>query len=112
MQYSVIQTGGKQYKVTPGAIIEVENLKKESGDVSFDSVLLRVDGEKVEIGTPFLSGVSISGKILGVKKGEKIRVSQFKAKARQRRTIGHRKLLTTVEITTFGKKSAPTKKTA
>lgn len=112
MQYTVIETGGKQYKVAVGDVIEVETLKIDSGDVSFDSVLLHVDGEKAEIGTPFISGFSVSGKVIGTKKGEKIRVSQFKAKARQRRTIGHRKLLSRVEITVLGKKTASTKKTA
>lgn len=112
MQYVVIETGGKQYKVSSGSVIEVENLKKDSGDFTFEKVLLLVDGDKVEMGTPFISGFSVSGKVLGTKKGEKIRVSQFKAKARQRRTIGHRKLLTSVEITSIGKKASSTKKAA
>ncbi len=110
MEYAVIQTGGKQYKVSSGSVLDVESLKIESGDIVFDEVLLHVDGEKVEIGTPYISGLSVSAKILGAKKGEKIRVSQFKAKARQRRTIGHRKQLSTIEIVGIGKKAAPTKK--
>lgn len=110
MEYAVIQTGGKQYKVSAGSVLDVESLKKESGDISFDEVLLHVDGDKVEIGTPFIAGFSVSAKILASKKGVKIRVSQFKAKARERRTIGHRKQLSTIEIITIGKKSAPVKK--
>lgn len=110
MQYAVIQTGGKQYKVMSGTVLDVESLKKDSGEVIFEDVLLHVDDDKVEIGTPFITGVSVTAKITGSKKGEKIRVSQFKAKARHRRTIGHRQTLSTIEIVSIGKKAAPAKK--
>lgn len=109
MEYAIISSGGKQYKVTPGMAFEVESLKKDTGNVDFDQVLLHVSGENVNIGTPFISGFIVSAKIIGTKKGEKIRVSKFKAKSRYRRSIGHRQSLTTVEILSLGGVKAPSK---
>ncbi len=98
MQYAIIQTGGKQYKVSPGTILEVDRLKDAKESVSFDKVLLLVDGTDVKIGNPYLKDVVVNGKVLEEKKGEKIRVSKFLAKSRYRKTIGFRALLSKVEI--------------
>lgn len=102
MEYAIIQTGGKQYKVTPGMVFEVENLGKDTGTVDFTDVLLYVSGDDMNLGTPFISGFSVNAKIIGAKRGEKIHVSKFKAKSRYRKTIGHRQSLTTVEILSLG----------
>ena len=98
MQYAIIQTGGKQYKVSPGTILEVDRLKDTKESVSFDKVLLLVDGTDVKIGNPYLKDVVVNGKVLEEIKGEKIRVSKFLAKSRYRKTIGFRALLSKVEI--------------
>lgn len=94
--FAVIETGGKQYKVTKGDVLDIEKLEGKDGEtVKFDKVLL-VD-EKV--GTPTVSGASVTGKIVGHKRGEKIVVFKMKAKKRYSRTQGHRQEITTVEIT-------------
>ena len=107
MEYAIIRTGGKQYKVTPGDIIEIDRLPQDkTEDVIFEDVLLHVLDNKIEIGKPRLKA-KVKAKILEHKKGEKIRVSKFKAKSRYRKTIGFRAFLTKVQIekiTTASKK--------
>jgi len=99
MKYAVITSGGKQYKVTQGQVLELDKLTAEPGaEYKFDNVLLLVDGEKVEIGAPYLKNVAVTAKILEQTKGDKVRVAKFKAKARYRRVQGFRSLLTKVEI--------------
>lgn len=109
MEYAIIQNGGKQYKVHPGLVLEVDNLNLTDGVFTFDNVLLHVNGDKVEIGMPYISGFSVQAKVLGAKKGEKIHVSKFKAKSKYRKTIGFRASLTSVEIVSLGKKAAEKK---
>ena len=99
MDYAVIKTGGKQYRVSTGDILEIDKLPQlKESVVTFEDVLLWVTGDQVKIGKPVLSDVKVRAKILEQKKGEKIRVSKFKAKSRYRRTIGFRPLLTKVVI--------------
>jgi large subunit ribosomal protein L21 len=99
MQYAIIETGGKQYKISKGEILEVEKLgEKTDAKISFDKVLLYVDGEDVQIGMPYLSGVDIKAKVLKDLKGEKIRVAKFKAKSHFHKVTGHRQSLTQVQI--------------
>ena len=98
MQYAVVKSGGKQYRVSPGDVIEVDRLPQEGGDVEFNNVLLHVDGEKIQIGTPMLDGVTVVGKIVEHFKDEKVRVARFKAKSRYRQVYGHRSHLTKVQI--------------
>lgn len=103
MQYAVIKTGGKQYKVYEGETIEVDRLALDKdGLVSFSQVLLWVNDGQVLIGAPFIPDIKVTGKILDHIKGEKIRVSKFKAKARYRRVMGFRPFLTRVQITKIG----------
>jgi large subunit ribosomal protein L21 len=100
MKYAVFQTGGKQYKAQEGSVLEVEKIVGEAdSDLKFDQVLLYADNGNFQVGTPHVSGAQVTGKVLEQKKGEKIRVSKFKAKARYRRVTGHRQLLTKVQIT-------------
>lgn len=99
MKYAVIKTGGKQYKVSEGDIIDVERLKhKKDEKVVFDNVLLLVSETTVKIGKPFLNGEKVEGKLLDNLKGDKIRVSKFKAKVRYRKTIGFRPSISRVRI--------------
>jgi large subunit ribosomal protein L21 len=100
MAFAVIQTGGKQYKVSPGDIIEVELLseKKEGDKVSFDEVLLSSDGKNVSVGAPSVSGKKVSGTVLSEGKGKKVTVIRFKSKSRWRREKGHRQYRMKVEI--------------
>lgn len=103
MKYAVIVQSGKQYKVKPGDIIEVDRLEAaQATKIVLPEVLLYVNEDKVEIGTPFVKEVTIAAKVLEHKKGEKIRVAKFKAKARYRKVIGFRPYLTKLQIETIG----------
>lgn len=99
MKYAVIKTGGKQYRVSEGDIIEIDRLAAElDHQVEFDKILLFVADDTVKIGKPNLTDVSVKGKVLEQIKGKKIRVAKFKAKARYRRVTGFRSQLTSVKI--------------
>lgn len=110
MEYAIILSGGKQFKVTPGMKLDVDNLKQTGKEAEFKNVLLHVSGDIVKIGKPYISGMTIHAKVLGNKKGEKIRVSKFKGKARYRKTIGFRASLTTLEFLPFSVSHAKDKK--
>ena len=94
---AVIKVGGKQYYVSEGSEIYVEKLNAEIGDeVVFDQVLM-IDAK---IGSPYLTGVTVTGKVLKNGKNKKIRVFKYKSKSRSnRKTQGHRQPYTKIEIT-------------
>ncbi|MCD5396145.1 MAG: 50S ribosomal protein L21 [Candidatus Pacebacteria bacterium] len=96
---AVIKTGGKQYLVKVGDKIQIEKIKEDVGkEVVFDKVLLVEKQKKVQIGTPFVEGAKVIGKVLEHKKGKKITVFKYKPKKRYRKKQGHRQLYTVVEI--------------
>jgi len=96
---AVIKTGGKQYIVSPGQKIKIEKLeKKEGAEVSFNSVLLLEKNKAVEIGTPTLKGVKVTGKVLKQDKAKKVIVFKYKAKKKYQVKKGHRQPFTEVEI--------------
>ncbi len=97
--YAIIETGGKQYKVSAGDIIEVEKLEKNPEDkVSFDRVLLTADGEKISVGQPYLAGASVSAKVLAQGKDPKVVIFKYHNKTNYRRKTGHRQPFTRVAI--------------
>lgn len=98
MEYVVIEIGGKQYRVGAGDIIEVDRITQDSDSISFDKILLAVNGEDVKIGKPYVDGANVSAKLLENFKGDKIRVGRFTAKSRHRRVIGFRPSLTRIQI--------------
>jgi large subunit ribosomal protein L21 len=96
---AVIETGGKQYLVSPKEKVVLEKLTAKEGEtVTFDKVLLTVDGDKVNIGKPHLSGGKVVAKVLSQEKSDKIVVFKYRAKSRYRRKQGHRQQQTVVEI--------------
>lgn len=100
MKYAVIKSGGKQYRVCEGDIIEVDRLSFAKGEkASFSEVLLWVNDGEIKIGTPQVLGTKVTGKVIDQLKGKKIRVAKFKAKAKYRRVMGFRPSLTRVQIT-------------
>lgn len=102
MQYAVIKTGGKQYRVSPGDVIEVERLSETAGGaINFEEVLLLTTDGQSNFGFPRVENAVVVGKILDHLKGEKIRVSTFKSKVRYRRVHGHRQYLSKVMIESF-----------
>lgn len=103
MNYAVIKTGGKQYKVSVGDIIEIDKISvKDDGKVVFEDVLLLSTDSGVKIGEPTIAGEKVEGKLLEHLKGDKVRVSKFKSKVRYRRVTGFRASLSKVQIEKIG----------
>jgi large subunit ribosomal protein L21 len=99
MEYAVVKTGGKQYKATKGAVIAVDNLGiKEGKETMLGDVMLVVSDGKVQIGKPMVKNAKVKAKILEETRGDKIKVSKFKAKARYRRVMGFRPTYTRLQI--------------
>ena len=96
----VIETGGKQYLIQSGQTLKVEKLKdaKEGGKVSFDKILLLIEGEEVKIGKPYVEGVKVSAEVKKEGRAEKVTVLRYKRKTRMRRKMGHRQPFTEVII--------------
>jgi large subunit ribosomal protein L21 len=89
--YAVIETGGKQYRVSPGQTIEVELLPAEpGGTVTFDEVLLVSNENETLVGAPFVPGAKVVTIVARETRGPKIIVFKYKSKKRYRRTTGHR----------------------
>jgi large subunit ribosomal protein L21 len=97
--YAVIQTGGKQYRVSEGDVIEVSLMEGNSGDaVEFTQVLLLEQEGNLKVKKQDLGGSKVVGKIMGNKKGKKIRVFRYKKRKNTMRTKGSRAQYTTVSI--------------
>ena len=97
--YAIIETGGKQYRVSVGDRISVERLAaEESDEITIDRVLLLGGDGDVKVGTPVVSGATVTAKIDNHFRGEKIDVFKYKPKKRYRRKIGHRQALTHLTI--------------
>lgn len=98
-QFAIIETGGKQYRVSPGQKIRVEKLSAGgAGAIVFDKVLLRSEGGRAEIGTPYVSGAKVEAKLLGNFRGEKKIVFKYHSKTRFRKKKGHRQEQSFVEV--------------
>lgn len=97
--YAIVETGGKQFQVKPGDVLDVEKLNAGEGDeITLDQVLLIRDGENLQIGKPRLENASVKAKVLGQGRGKKIKVFKFKKRKQYRRTQGHRQYLTRIKI--------------
>jgi large subunit ribosomal protein L21 len=97
--YAIIETGGKQYRVSEGTICNVEKLDTGVGEeVVFDKVLLINNEDRTDVGSPYLTGRKVSAKVLAQGKGKKIIVFKFKPKKNYRRKQGHRQPFTRVVI--------------
>ena len=107
--YAIIESCGKQYKVAEGDVVLFEKLDVEEGKkVTFDKVILVSEEGKVQVGTPYVKGIKVEGKVISHGKGKKIIVFKMKAKKNYRRKQGHRQPYTKVEITSI--KTATAKK--
>ncbi|HEX5473669.1 MAG TPA: 50S ribosomal protein L21 [Vicinamibacterales bacterium] len=98
--FAIIQSGGRQVKVTPGSVITVDRIDLQPGDhVSIDQVLfVEKDGGEVLAGAPFVANVAVVGVVDGEARGPKIRVFKKKRRKGMRRTKGHRSTYTRVQI--------------
>lgn len=99
MAYAILKSGGKQYKVAEGDIIDVEKLDAEAGqETTFSDVLFHADGDRLTHGSPLLPGASVVGEIVEQHKGEKVIAFKYRRRKGYHRTVGHRRKLTRVKI--------------
>lgn len=96
---AVLKTGGKQYRVEPGAVLRVEKLPAEVGSkVEFDDILLVGKGSDAKVGTPIVEGAKVTGTVTAHGRGEKLIVYKFRRRKQYRRKRGHRQAYTEVRI--------------
>ena len=110
--YAVFRSGGKQYRASKGDVLKLEKLDADEGaKVKFDEVLLVGEGKDIQVGSPLLSGSSVSGKVLRQGKSKKVSVVKFRRRQNYLRQHTHRQYFTEVEITDIsgGGKAAPKK---
>ncbi|MGM0471756.1 MAG: 50S ribosomal protein L21 [Bacillota bacterium] len=97
--YAIIETGGKQYKVEEGEIVEIEKLDvAEDEEVEFDTIKAISNGDQLEVGQPNLADATVKGKVVEHGKGDKIIVFKYKPKNNYRKKQGHRQPYTKVMI--------------
>jgi large subunit ribosomal protein L21 len=97
--YAVVSSGGKQYRVEPGTTLTMERVAAGAGEpFTFDRVLLIGDGDAVTVGTPVVTGASVSATVLGEELGPKLVIFKFKQKVKYRRRTGHRQHLVRIRI--------------
>lgn len=95
--YVIIETGGKQYKVSEGDILKIEKIDNKKS-VTFTNVLMTSDGEKVAFGYPYLSSAKVTADIMGNEKAKKVLVFKQKPRKGHRKLRGHRQTYTTIKI--------------
>ena len=101
--YAIIETGGKQYKVSKGDVISVEKLDANFDDkITFDKVLL-IGGESTNVGNPYIEGASVEAKVISQYREKKVIVYKYKAKTGYHKKNGHRQYATKLEITKINK---------
>jgi len=98
--YAVIETGGKQYRVSQGQRLRVEKLEANEGaTVDLDKVLMVANGEDIKLGKPYVSGGKVTATIKAHGRGEKVRIIKFHRRKHYKKTQGHRQSYTEIEIT-------------
>lgn len=98
--YAVIKTGGKQYRVQPDDVLEIERLPGEAGDMlEFSQVLMVANDSGIEIGTPVITGAMVAAELVEQTRGDKIKIFKKKRRKHYRRTMGHRQDLSQIRIT-------------
>ena len=101
--YAIIKTGGTQYRVAQGDVIDVELLGSNPGDqIEFGEVLFANDGSKTQMGKPGIANFHVYGEVVGQVSGEKVTSLKYKASHNQCRKWGHRQKYTRVKITGIG----------
>lgn len=98
--YAVIQSGGKQHRVTEGLVIRLEKLDVETGaSVEFDKVLMVAQGENVKVGVPYIDGSTVTAEVVAHGRGKKVKIVKFRRRKHSRKQQGHRQWFTEVKIT-------------
>ena len=97
--YAVVKTGGKQYRVSAGEKLKVEQMVADVGsEIVLDQVLLVTDGEAVRLGAPLIVGASVTAKVVAQGRGDKVRIFKMRRRKHYRRSQGHRQNYTEIEI--------------
>ncbi len=99
---AVIETGGKQYVVSEGAVVTVESLAgatEKGAKITFDKVLLTDDGSKTQVGAPYVSGAKVSAELIENGRAKKVTVLRYRPKSRYAKKKGHRQPFSKVKIT-------------
>ncbi len=112
MAFAVIASGGKQFRVAPGDVIDIERVDGATPSITFADVLLVSDEKQVQVGTPLVAGAAVRGTVLGEVKGRKIRILNYQPKKRHQRHMGHRQRYTRVRIDEIDTAAAPSQATA
>lgn len=98
--YAVIASGGKQYRVAEGQTLKLEKLPQEAGKaVEFEKILMVADGDAIQLGSPFLTGVKVSGEVVSHGRHDKVRIIKFRRRKHHMKQMGHRQDYTAVKIT-------------
>ena len=98
--YAVIQTGGKQYRVSEGSTLKVEMLKAEQGaSVELDKVLMIANGDDVKVGAPFIEGGKVTATVKAHGRGKKVTIIKFRRRKHHMKRQGHRQWFTELEVT-------------
>jgi large subunit ribosomal protein L21 len=101
--YAVIRTGGKQYRVSAGEKIKVEQIPADVGaEIALGEVLMVADGEAVTMGTPLVEGKTVKAKVIGHGRGDKVGIFKMRRRKHYRKSQGHRQNYTEVEILGIG----------
>lgn len=100
--YAVIKTGGKQYRVSSGEKIKVEQLAAEVGSqITIDTVLMVADGDKVSIGRPLVKGAKVKATVVDQGRGEKVRIFKMRRRKQSKKEQGHRQNFTEIQVDTI-----------
>ncbi len=98
--YAVIQTGGKQYRVSEGLTLKVEKLNVAEGDsIELDKVLMVANGDDVKVGTPYVEGGKVTATVKSHGRGKKVKIIKFRRRKHHMKRQGHRQWFTELEIT-------------
>ena len=98
--YAVIQTGGKQYRVSEGATIKVELLKAEQGaSVELDKVLMIANGDDIKVGSPYVEGGKVTATVKAHGRAKKVTIIKFRRRKHHMKRQGHRQWFTELEVT-------------
>jgi len=97
--YAVIKTGGKQYRVSAGEKLKVEQIPADIGsEIVLDQVLLVSSGEDITMGTPLVSGAAVTAKVVSHGRGDKVHIYKMRRRKHYRKSQGHRQNYTEIEI--------------
>ncbi len=98
--YAVIESGGKQHRVAPGEVLDLEKLDVAPGAmVDFDRVLMVADGGDIKLGAPYVAGGKVTAEVVSQGRGDKVRIIKFRRRKHHMKQAGHRQWFTRVKIT-------------